>query len=83
MRLLALFLVVGPIFESLASNIGVLCFGRIVSGGWRRSSYRRGAHLHLRDSTSQREGSIWRFDTDINQHGHLDHAVAWLLLEQG
>lgn len=32
MRLLSLFLVVGPVFESLASNIGVLCFGRIVSG---------------------------------------------------
>lgn len=32
MRLISLFLVVGPVFESLASNIGLLCFGRIISG---------------------------------------------------
>ena len=32
MRLISLFLVIGPAFESSASNIGLLCFGRILSG---------------------------------------------------
>lgn len=32
MRLISLLLVIGPVFESTASNIGLLCFGRIVSG---------------------------------------------------
>ena len=32
MRLISLFLIIGPAFESSASNIGLLCFGRILSG---------------------------------------------------
>ena len=32
MRLIALFLIIGPAFESSASNIGLLCFGRVLSG---------------------------------------------------
>ena len=32
MRIISLFLVVGPAFEASASNIGLLCFGRVISG---------------------------------------------------
>lgn len=32
MRLIAIFTIIGPIFESLANNIGVLIVGRILSG---------------------------------------------------